>query len=826
MRFHWNIIIHSFLLTSGVAVVEEYDVETVKSNSKDHHATHHYLRSLFHRSNNIQESSSNNSKTGVIRKRNLNPSQKWVLGSRVIHWGASGRAFCQTTNIKGDHITDESLCIEAAEEGGFESNGNTVPSGNENAPHGCYIIQNTKKYYYLNSGADNDSDTWLGAASAKPLCAKPCEEGEKPDPNNNFECKPKCVVDNNCVPLCVGGLVPNPCTLGCGKPCEIASTCGDVEYRCDLSSEICKDVDDPEDANDYNCVCNEEEGYFLNEEEGLCQEPPTPTPPTPTPPTPTPPTPTPPTPTPPTPTPPTPTPPTPTPPTPTPPTPTPSCPVGTFRQDSKCLTPCKANSGMCDEDTEYCEDADNPESIDDYECLCNEGLYLDPDDGVCKEPCSTDPLEFVCGCDAEIDSATYKFTRDWFLINGGEPEEVDCAYLTQHTNDEVDEKRIGRYCLKPEIKTECSFSCCDFQCEDDPEYTFLSLNGDFERNCNFISKPQLQEVLDRRRELFCYEDAEQGILSDVGVNCPDACGLCGTPPIIPPPSDECTDSESFTWVLGNGVEQTCDYILKNNDDKKDANRISVNCPRGDVRGACKSSCDACKCEDDEDFLFTLIRDSNEERGCDYIEAKPDVRRQKYCFEDETCTVPSIVGNACVKACGFCDEEDRSDVCEPYPPSPPIDTTCPERTNTVCGSRGTFWYVVTGGSCTWSNNCLPEIEDRKEWSCEESGPFDEFSENGYTLKINGQDPETPSPTGDGLYYHGDIIVVTTEETNTEILSTDSNGNTQSVTFHSSCSRHFEISDTYGILTMIGFHNEDGAFGYNVPGVYKGGKSRKK
>ena len=111
---------------------------------------------------------------------------------------------------------------------------------------------------------------------------------------------------------------------------------------------------------------------------------------------------------------------------------------------------------MCDEETEHCKNAEDPQSINDYECFCKEGLELDPSDFECKLPCSTEPLQFVCGCDAETDSETYKFTRDWFVISGKVPEEVDCAYLTKHKDDEFDEKRIDRYCLKPDVKAACN----------------------------------------------------------------------------------------------------------------------------------------------------------------------------------------------------------------------------------------------------------------------------------------------------------------------------------------------------------------------------------
>ncbi len=118
------------------------------------------------------------------------------------------------------------------------------------------------------------------------------------------------------------------------------------------------------------------------------------------------------------------------------------------------------------------------------------------------------------------DSVTYAFENE-------DGVEVDCSWLTDNPSEEA--VRVATYCLRPDVKFQCTHTCnaCDEECADSPTYEFLQLILNVYKKCAWITEsPNLIEV---KREGYC---------DTIGLNCPDACGFC--------PAREVTMSPTLT----------------------------------------------------------------------------------------------------------------------------------------------------------------------------------------------------------------------------------------------------------------------------------------
>jgi hypothetical protein len=135
------------------------------------------------------------------------------------------------------------------------------------------------------------------------------------------------------------------------------------------------------------------------------------------------------------------------------------------------------------------------------------------------------------------------------------------------------------------------------------------------------------------------------------------------------PTSTCVDDSSFWFLLDNGNNRTCDWIKRANPQK----RILKYCDRTHVKYGCPHTCLKsrenplpCECpDDDEAFQFSLFELTNETRKCEWISQGAetlDARRSTYCyFENNTAT---LIGEKCIRSCGFCRGELQSTV----PPS--------------------------------------------------------------------------------------------------------------------------------------------------------------
>lgn len=131
-------------------------------------------------------------------------------------------------------------------------------------------------------------------------------------------------------------------------------------------------------------------------------------------------------------------------------------------------------------------------------------------------------------------------------------------------------------------------------------------------------------------------------------------------------SKDLLDDIDFLFYNDRNKEKPCKWLTAKDADK----RKSKYCGLGHVMGACRSSCEYCICQNDEDFKFPKIKNPNELRPCAWIDKSPDnteKRRQKYCYEEERgpgdTWIASDIGNKCVKSCGFCVEGTQTE-CRP------------------------------------------------------------------------------------------------------------------------------------------------------------------
>jgi hypothetical protein len=105
----------------------------------------------------------------------------------------------------------------------------------------------------------------------------------------------------------------------------------------------------------------------------------------------------------------------------------------------------------------------------------------------------------------------------------------DCAWLSKHSNPGIDAIRIDKYCNRhnAEIKMACKETCDICTCEDNATFEFnLDFSVENSRSCERINTNP--KMIQTRRSRYCFTEDEDGVenISDVGKECPSACGLC------------------------------------------------------------------------------------------------------------------------------------------------------------------------------------------------------------------------------------------------------------------------------------------------------------
>eukprot|EP00557_Chaetoceros_sp_GSL56_P003094 CAMPEP_0176494246 /NCGR_PEP_ID=MMETSP0200_2-20121128/9982_1 /TAXON_ID=947934 /ORGANISM="Chaetoceros sp., Strain GSL56" /LENGTH=4859 /DNA_ID=CAMNT_0017891967 /DNA_START=343 /DNA_END=14922 /DNA_ORIENTATION=+ len=129
--------------------------------------------------------------------------------------------------------------------------------------------------------------------------------------------------------------------------------------------------------------------------------------------------------------------------------------------------------------------------------------------------------------------------------------------------------------------------------------------------------------------------------------------------------ETCNDDSSFEFTLDNGNTADCEWLTFKNADT----RTAKYCPRGNVKGACQSTCNFCPCTDQVGFTFSLFFNPSIIQGCDWLtKNNVDFRIGRYCYDDNGKT--SDIGNACVDSCGFCSSG------SPTAPSPTTPSSTP------------------------------------------------------------------------------------------------------------------------------------------------------
>ncbi|GFH46436.1 predicted protein [Chaetoceros tenuissimus] len=306
--------------------------------------------------------------------------------------------------------------------------------------------------------------------------------------------------------------------------------------------------------------------------------------------------------------------------------------------------------------------------------------------------------------------------------------EVHCLWLNQNAQKDTDVARIERYCSKDDVRGACKASCSTCSLQDNPDYTFpLLYVSNTSGDCDWIAKK-----IDRRNR-YCFSSSDCLSASEVGVNCPDACGFTSgetadtcnndsinvntpTPPTKTPtkaptkaptrapttPNDNsCSDIDGFTFPLDNvaGGYGSCEWLTKTNASSRKARY----CDRGHVKGACKQTCNACGVTDDSTFTFELDNIEGKMVGCEWIAGNGDrisARRSKYCFASDCESASESIGNACLESCGFTVGEHAGRTCPPTPapvasvpnPSPAVAPSPPSK-----GSPTSKGYTSSKGS---------------------------------------------------------------------------------------------------------------------------------
>jgi len=106
----------------------------------------------------------------------------------------------------------------------------------------------------------------------------------------------------------------------------------------------------------------------------------------------------------------------------------------------------------------------------------------------------------------------------------------------------------------------------------------------------------------------------------------------------------CLNDRSFKQFF-DGKLRECSNVRLDED-----RRIEM-CKIPEVFEACPQSCGRC-CKDDDSYSF--FTKSGKEKGCRWIQTKPDIRAEKYCGMDKyEFGNRRVVRDACPKACNFC-----------------------------------------------------------------------------------------------------------------------------------------------------------------------------
>lgn len=137
---------------------------------------------------------------------------------------------------------------------------------------------------------------------------------------------------------------------------------------------------------------------------------------------------------------------------------------------------------------------------------------------------------------------------------------------------------------------------------------------------------------------------------------------------------------------------------------------------------------------------------------------------------------------------------------------PEPVTEPDEEGVICEKRPSeAYYLVTGDSCAESDNSQMNLRrflrklktptsNSQSFQCNESN-FDSIG--NLQITING--------VYKGEFSIGDTLVITDSPTNMEV-GIRRGGGTQTILFHSSCSKPFAIGDTFGSLKFEAFRND--------------------
>jgi hypothetical protein len=118
-------------------------------------------------------------------------------------------------------------------------------------------------------------------------------------------------------------------------------------------------------------------------------------------------------------------------------------------------------------------------------------------------------------------------------------------------------------------------------------------------------------------------------------------------------ANNCTDDETFKFPLKNGKVKKCAWFGKNHT----VRRRAKYCAQEEIKSACQKSCSAIgPCQDDPDFIFSLL--NGKTRYCSWINRGENItkRRNRYCFENDDRLNPTVLASSCSQSCGICPEE--------------------------------------------------------------------------------------------------------------------------------------------------------------------------
>ena len=160
------------------------------------------------------------------------------------------------------------------------------------------------------------------------------------------------------------------------------------------------------------------------------------------------------------------------------------------------------------------------------------------------------------------------------------------------------------------------------------------------------------------------------------------------------------------------------------------------------------------------------------------------------------------GSICgVEPCTPCEDggviEGDEANCESYNPEPITEVTAPDcpvppPTNASCQCKDSEFiiFTYTGGSCGDSNNSQPN----DKWEC--SGSFN----GGASANIQFKDGSVNVALGESFQV---------ERGDAEDITISSNGGSQTMELHVSCSQPLIVGESFGALTIAGFIYKDGS-----------------